>query len=183
MKKWQSVALGIILFLLMVSCNSPYTGSQINITETATPPPGGVQTETPKFAKEIQAAQNQWKSFGINDYHLKVAFHENFANGLETERDVIVTDGNIVNSSCLSDKCPAFVLNDVFTVDDLFAVANGSTLAKLPFPPSPTFTYNDCVQELSFDNEYGFPKSMSINCPNAYDEDHSFQVVLFEVLK
>ena len=89
----------------------------------------------------------------------------------------------MVNSFCISDECPAFVLNEVYTVEDLFAVAKGSTLAKLGFPDSPTFTYNQCVKELSFDREYGFSSSMSIDCPHGYDEDHSFRVILFEVLK
>src|SRR5215510_6753418 len=180
MQKRQSFAIGIIILLLMVSCNSPYIVSHENKTQTVTPSPEVIQTATPKFVNEIQVAEDQWETLGIKDYHLKISFHENFANGLKTERDVTVNDGKIINSSCMSDKCPAFDLNDIYTIDDLFAVAKGLTLAKLGFPDSLAFTYNNCVQELSFDREYRFPKSMSIDCPNAYDEDHSFRVILFE---
>jgi hypothetical protein len=39
--------------------------------------------------------------------------------------------------------------------------------------------YDACVQELEYEETYGFPKSMRIDCPGAMDEEHSFQVISF----
>jgi hypothetical protein len=131
------------------------------------------------IAEQIDREQNKWEALGIANYHIKIHFFENFANGIETQRDVTVKNGRVVNSSCLSDKCPAFVLADIYTIDDLFSVARGSTLASIGMFDD----YNDCIQGIEFDETYGFPKSMRIDCPRAIDEEHSFQVISFEVLK
>ena len=42
--------------------------------------------------------------------------------------------------------------------------------------------YDDCVQKLEFDETYGYPGSMKIDCPLAVDEEHSFKVISFQVL-
>ena len=183
MKIRQSLILGLVVLLFMVSCNRASVIDPENRIQTTTPSFVVVPTETPKFSTEIQISQNKWESTGIKSYHIQISFFENFLSLLTTERDVIVNNGEIVNSFCISDKCPAFVLVDVYTIDDLFGVAKGATLAKLGFPDGPTLTYNNCVREISFEKDYGFPKSMSVDCPDAYDENHSFQVILFEVLE
>jgi len=39
-----------------------------------------------------------------------------------------------------------------------------------------------CVTILAFDTTYGFPETIRLDCPYAYDEDHSVEVVSFEIL-
>jgi hypothetical protein len=134
---------------------------------------------SPSFTRQIDKAQEKWDAQGITDYHIVIKFHENFANNIETQREVTVRSGTVTESSCISGRCPEFVLADVYTVDDLFLVARGSTLASMDMLDE----YKDCVQSLEFDETYGFPGSMRIDCPLALDEEHSFQVVSFEVLK
>jgi hypothetical protein len=151
-------------------------------TAVATPTRTGTTLtpiETSKFAEQIYESQAQWEGLDITSYKIVISLYENFANNIRTQREVTVNNGQIVSSSCVSDKCPAFVLANVYTVDDLFAVAKGSTLS----PGLYSDGYNLCVKDLNFDETYGFPKSMTIDCPNAYDEDHSFQVISFEILK
>jgi hypothetical protein len=128
---------------------------------------------------QIDKEQNKWKMLGITNYHITIKFYENFANNIETQRDVTVKNGHVVTSSCLSDKCPAFVLADVYTVDDLFSVARGSTLDSMDMFDD----YNDCIHGIEFDEIYGFPSSVSIDCPRAIDEEHSYHVISFEILK
>ena len=127
--------------------------------------------------EQVRLARRRWDSLGIKNYHIVIKFYENFANGLETQRDVTVRNGRAVNSSCVSNLCPSFILANVYTVDDLFSVAQGSTIANLGEE------YNYCVQRLEIDWVYGFPKSMNIDCPRDADEEHSFQVISFEPLK
>ncbi|HUV16476.1 MAG TPA: DUF6174 domain-containing protein [Pelolinea sp.] len=152
MQKQQIFVLIIVILLLITGCN---------------------------ISKQIDKAQNKWKVLGITNYHIMIQFHENFAQGIETQRDVTVKNGHVINSSCISDKCPAFVLADVYTIDDLFSVARGSTLASMGMFDE----YSDCVQGIEFDETYGFPRLMSIDCLRAVDEEHSYRVISFEVLK
>jgi hypothetical protein len=148
MKKRRFVALMIGILFLMTGCSKP---------------------------GQVDREQEKWKRLGIGDYQITIMFYENFANGIETQREVTVEDGQVVDASCVSDKCPAFALADIYTVDDLFAVARGSTLASLGMLDD----YKDCVQDLEFDETFGFPKSMRIDCPDAADEEHTFQVISF----
>jgi hypothetical protein len=152
LKKQRVIVLNIVILLLITGCSK---------------------------SGQIDKAQSRWKALGIASYHLRIKFYENFANGIETQREVTVKNGHVVNSSCISDKCPAFVLADVYTIDDLFSVARGSTLASMNMFDD----YNDCIQSIEFDETYGFPRSMRVDCPRAIDEEHSFQVISFEVLK
>jgi len=122
---------------------------------------------------QVDREQEKWKSLGIKDYGITILFYENFANNIQTQREVTVKNGQVVNSSCVADKCPLFALANIHTVDDLFTVARGSTLAGMPDD------YDACVQDLEFEGTYGFPKSMRIDCPGAMDEEHSFQVISF----
>ncbi|MFZ5820869.1 MAG: DUF6174 domain-containing protein [Chloroflexota bacterium] len=122
---------------------------------------------------QVDQEQEKWKRLGIKDYGITILFYENFANGIQTQREVTVKNGQVVDSSCVADKCPQFALANIHTVDDLFAVARGSTLAGMPDD------YDACVQDLEFEGTYGFPKSMRIDCPGAVDEEHSFQVISF----
>ena len=128
---------------------------------------------------QVDKAQKKWDALGITNYHIVIRFYENFANGIETQRDVTVRDGRVERSACIQEVCPAFVLAEVYTVDDLFSVARGSTLASL----SMLDDYTDCVQRLEFEETYGFPREMSIDCSGAIDEEHTFQVISFEELK
>jgi len=127
--------------------------------------------------EQVHLARRRWDSLEIKNYHIVIKFYENFANGIETQRDVIVKNGQVVSSSCASNQCPTFVLAKVYTVDDLFSIAQGSTIADIGEE------YNYCVQGLEFDWLYGFPKSMNVDCPRDADEEHSFQVISFEPLK
>ncbi len=152
MKKQPFIVLNMVILLLLTGCST---------------------------SGQIDKAQRRWKGLGIENYHIRIKFYENFANGIVTQRDVTVKNGHMIDSFCIADKCPAFVLTDVYTIDDLFSVARGSTLASMKRFDD----YNDCVQKLEFDEIYGFPRSMRIDCPLAFDEEHSFQVISFEVLK
>jgi hypothetical protein len=124
-------------------------------------------------SSQVDREQDKWRRLGIEDYQITILFYENFANNIQTQREVTVENGQVLDSSCVSDKCPLFALADIYTVDDLFAVARGSTLAGMLDDDE------DCVQDLEFDETYGFPKSMRIDCPGAADEEHSFQVISF----
>jgi len=129
------------------------------------------------FPASVDREQEKWSSLGIKDYEITILFYENFANNIQTRREVTVQNGQVVDSSCIADKCPLFAFADTHTVDDLFAVARGSTLAWLGVPDD----YDSCVQDLEFDGTYGFPKSMHIDCPGMVDEEHSFQVISFSL--
>ena len=126
-------------------------------------------------SSQVDREQEKWKRLGIEDYKIKILFYENFANSIQTQREVTVKNGQVVDSACVADKCPLFALASIYTVDDLFAVARGSTTESLGMLDA----YKDCVQELEFEETYGFPKSMRIDCPGAVDEEHSFQVISF----
>lgn len=121
----------------------------------------------------------------IPNYHIVIKFYEAFVAGLETQRDVTVRNHKVVNSFCVSNKCPAFVFTDVYTVDDLFAVARGSTLPDSG-GSSESYSRNslgECLQTISFNPSYSFPKYISIDCPEWDDEDNSVEVISFEVLQ
>jgi hypothetical protein len=132
---------------------------------------------SPPFIEQVNIGQKKWDGLGIKNYHIVIQFYEAFATGLLTKRDVIVKNGSVVNSSCIDNECPAFVLQNVYTVDDLFRVAKGSTIAGYGK------SYNECVQKITMNHIYGFPQSMDVDCPHGADEEHSFEVILFEVLK
>jgi hypothetical protein len=119
-----------------------------------------------------------WESQEIADCHIVMSFYEAFAVGLKTQREVTVRNGQITESSCLADECPAFVLVDVYTVEDLFAVAQGSSLPRVA-PDE----LDECIKSIEFDAVYGFPVSMSFDCPSMLDEEHSVRVESFEVVK
>jgi hypothetical protein len=131
------------------------------------------------ISNQIDKEQNKWKVLGITNYHIVIKFYENFANGIEAQRDVTVKNGRVVNSSCIFDKCPVFVLADVYTVDDLFSIARGSTLQSMSLFDD----HNDCMKGIEFDETYGFPRSIRVDYPSAADDEHSIQVISFEVLE
>lgn len=126
-------------------------------------------------SSQVDREQKKWKGLGIEDYRITILLYENFANNIQTQREVTVQNGQVVDSSCVADKCPLFALANVYTVDDLFAVARGSTLDTLGM----SHDYDVCVKDLVFEGTYGFPRSMSVDCPDAVDEEHSFQVISF----
>lgn len=146
MKKHRPLVLLFTILFLITSCGSP---------------------------SQIDQEQEKWRGLGIKDYRITILFYENFANGMQTQREVRVKNGQVVDSVCVADKCPQFALANIHTVDDLFAVARGSTLAGM------SDDYNACVHDLEFEGTYGFPKSMRVDCPGAVDEEHSFQVLSF----
>ncbi len=89
-------------------------------------------TKTPvSLIEQAHQEQKKWDGFGIKNYHIVIKFYENFANGLVSERDVIVRNGDVISSSCSSKYCPSFVLTNVYTIDDLFSIAQGSTIADM----------------------------------------------------
>ncbi len=178
MQKQQFGMLIMAILFLISGCSSISIPEDENqeTTTTTTPLPA---TTPAKLIGQVDMAQKKWKALEITNYHIVIKFHENFANGIETQRDVTVKNGHMIDSFCIADKCPAFVLTDVYTIDDLFSVARGSTLASMKMFDD----YNDCVKVLEFDDIYGYPRSMRIDCPLAVDEEHSFKVISFEELK
>lgn len=123
-------------------------------------------------AERVRQAQRLWESQGIRDYRIALLYYENFANGLTTEREVVVRDRQVEQSTCASGKewmdCPAFVLADVYTVDDLFAVASRFT--------------GDCLKALVLDDTLGYPRYIAYDCEDWADEDFWVSVKSLEVL-
>lgn len=130
-----------------------------------------------KYSEEIDRARKSWQAQKIEHYQIHIEFYESFGQGLSTERDVVVNDGKLVKTQCSSSGCPAFALSNIFTVDDLFKAAEGGTTV------GGGGSINECMQNISFDIKYGFPNSISVDCPNVIDDEHSLQVTSFEVLK
>jgi hypothetical protein len=63
----------------------------------------------------------------------------------------------------------------VFTVDDLFGVAQGASVNEFsPHRPE------ECLKRITFDATYGFPNAIAFDCPDVYDDQHSVEVVAFE---
>jgi len=177
----------VIVILLLISgmtgCGSPnITKVYPTATITTTPLPA---TMTAKFIKQVDTEENKWNTLGIASYHIVFKFYEAFVAGLETQRDVIVKNHQVVSSFCVSNNCPAFVYTNVNTVGDLFAVARGSTLPTNleGNPPDDRLSLGECLQAISFDTTYGFPKHVSIDCPEVFDEENSVDVISFEVIK
>lgn len=173
MKVKSTVIVGLIAIALATGCSSR------DVSPTA--------PSTLSYAEQIVNARQQWDTLEIDDYTISIRFYENFANGITTQRNVSVKDGQVESSTCLGNKCPLFVLTEIFTIDDLFDVAEGATIKTLfasDEDPDGLFEqYSECVNQLSFDSTYGFPKIMSVDCPNSADEEHSFTVLSFEISK
>ena len=179
--------LAVLSVLWLAGCGSktspPATRTAVptrTLAPTSTPVPTRTPAPTPTFAEQIERAQQRWASLGITNYRIEFAFFENYTNMRESQREVTVKDGQVFDSSCPSDECPAFVLANVFTVYDLFAVAQGSRGLLRDFDLEER---DECIQHLSFDPVYGFPNFISIDCPFMYDEDHSIRVVSFETIE
>jgi hypothetical protein len=161
-------------------------GSRSSRSGSATQPPTSTlfkftSSATSIYTAEVNGAKQKWLSHKITSYRIVIKFYENFLNQLKSQREVIVRRGKVISSSCLNDVCPAFVLTKVFTIDDLFGVAQGSSVEFLVQIGSAAF--DSCIKSKIFDDTYGFPKSLAFECPHTYDMDHSLQVILFEVLK
>jgi hypothetical protein len=139
----------------------------------------------PQYVEQTNDGKQKWDQLGITNYHIVMKFYENFANGLETQRDVVVKGGKVITSSCGPQFCPAFVFTSVETVDDLFWVAQGGTLPEATYKktPDPGSSLDECLRSISFDLIYGFPNYVSIDCPEWADEDNWVKVVSFEVIK
>jgi hypothetical protein len=138
-----------------------------------------IQTSAEKsmFGEQISKAEQLWKSKGITSYRVTLSFYENFGGIHNTERTIDVRNGKITASSCPSDNCPVFVLKNIQTVDNLFWMAKGGTL------PDNNSNLDECLKNLVFDPTYGFPTSISIDCPEYSDEENSIKVTGFEILK
>jgi hypothetical protein len=104
-------------------------------------------------------------------------FYENFGGIHNTERTIEVRNGKNITSSCPSGNCPIFVLVNIQKVDDPFGMVKGGTL------PDKTANLDECIKMLAFNVTYGFPRSISIDCPEHSDEENSVKVISFEVLK
>ncbi len=131
-----------------------------------------------KLTRQVDQAKQKWESQGIAHYRIVMQFYEAFARGLETQRTVTVVNGQVSDSSCLTDRCPAFALVDVYTVEDLFAVARGSSVSV-----ANARELDECLEQIEFDPVYGFPNLISLDCPAIADDEHSIRVVSFEVVK
>jgi hypothetical protein len=129
------------------------------------------------YAAHVSRGRQKWLSHGITNYRLVLKFFENFTRGRKSQREVIVKEGKVASSSCEHDECPAYVLMDVLTIEDLFGVARGSSIERLGI------NFDDCIKRIVFDDKYGFPTALAFECRNTYDMDHSVEVVSFEVLK
>jgi hypothetical protein len=191
---WSKPLVGITSILLLASCGNSiarneYSETQVVETVIALFPTqqddNNSSDELPKFSEEILDSQKEWEASKISDYHVIISFSDSLdENNKRTEREVMVENGNVIKSSCLMNQCPTTAFFEaIYTIEDLFEVAKGSTLDKLSFPGYFTPEYNDCVQELSFDVINKFPKSMNIDCPGLDGDEHSFQVILFEAFK
>lgn len=156
----------LIIFFVLLGC----TPAEYKSLPTAT-------AENSKYLEQINKAEELWGAQNITSYRVTLSFHENFGGIHNTERTVEVSDGKIVASSCPSDNCPIFVLKNIQTVDDLFGMAKGGTI------PDKNAKLDECIKNLAFDATYGLPTSVSIDCPYHSDEEHSVQVISFEVLK
>jgi hypothetical protein len=161
-------------------------GSRPSESGSATQPPTSTlfkftSSATSIYTTEVNREKQKWLSHKIASYRIVIKFYENFLNQLKSQREVIVRRGKVISSSCVNDVCPAIVLANVFTIDDLFGVTQGSSVESLVQTGSAAF--DSCVKSMIFDDTYGFPKFLAFECRGSYDMDHSVEVIYFEVLK
>ncbi len=172
MRRSRNTMLIIFVIIFTASCSTYLSVPTLTPTPTSTPTPTPIN-----LTEQVQIEHSKWYKLGPKNYHIVIKFYESWAVGLETQRDITVKDGDVVNSSCLSNQCPAFDFVDTYTVNDLFLIAEGSIIRRIGEE------YNSCVKSLEFDKTYGFPKVMKVDCPRTADEEYSFEVISFEALK
>ena len=163
----------------------PVTSTPAPVQEPATIAPAATAQQ---HRLRLKNAKDKWQRAQISSYDIVIRFYENFANGLTTERKVSVRDGKVVTSTCSPlgnsnlrdpkaenafDYCPAFVYRKVFTVEDLFGVASGSMIS------SADGDIDKCIKVQEFDERFGYPTRVDVDCPQVADEENSFLVTAF----
>ena len=170
---WRSWSLCV--FLVLFGCAPLASNDVQDVTAQVTAIPTPVPTSI--YVEQIDHAEQLWKSQNITSYRIKLSLYENFGGLHDSVRAIEVRNGKVTTPPCQSEDCPAFVLKDIQTVDNLFSVARGGTL------PEEDSSLDECLHDLAFDSVYGFPTSISIDCPQSSDEENSIKVISFEVLK
>lgn len=165
-----------ILLSLITGCVTPRTPTPIQPTMT-TPTVTSIYREI--YLNQVNQAKQKWLRQGITDYRIALKFYENFMNDYKSQREVIVRGGRVISFLCPRDRCPILMLKDVFTVDDLFDVAQGSSVHAYEATGKPEL----CIRRVRYDATYGFPTLLAFHCPYWYDDEHSVEVLSFEVLK
>ena len=171
----QELFVAALAILLVGGCTTPLT------MPTPTPLHG--------YAAQIEQAKQKWASQGIQSYKISLEFYENFVANIQTHRTVTVQDGKVTQATCGSEGCPIFDLQRVFTVEDLFWVAEGGSLPKdygptpeATRPPELATTIENCLQGLIFNDTYGYPEFVNVDCPGWADEENWVRVTSFEVI-
>jgi hypothetical protein len=163
----------------------PVTSTPAPVQEAATI---ASTATTQQPGSRLEDARDKWQRAQISNYDIVIRFYENFANGLTTERKVSVRNGKVETSTCSPsgyrnlrdpkaknafDYCPAFVYREVFTIEDLFRVAGGSTAF------GDDGDIDKCIKVQEFDERFGYPTHVEVDCPQAADEENSFLVTAF----
>lgn len=173
---------GIWIIIFLSACSIQNSEPTATITPARTPIPSATSVEaihTPlaltfRYTEKIDRARQGWISKGIGSYEIELYFYENLASGNEMHRFVTVEDSQVVKSSCIPEECPIYILRNIYTIDDVFAVAQGSSAGV-----KTADELDACIQGIQFHDKYRFPISVSIDCPWIADDDHSIRVVSF----
>jgi len=132
-------------------------------------------------APEAALPENQWLSSGITDYRIRVTFDSVWHN--QTYQSAIV-DGKVQIESvtCIAvgverDEPTGCKLRELdfapFTVPDLFAIVGSRTQQP----------HDAACLTVEYDATYGFPRRIVYDCPGSHDEEASWIVEQFEVLR
>lgn len=133
---------------------------------------------TAEYTGQIDQAEQLWLSQNINDYRMKVTIYQALAVGLTVQHNVTIKDGQVVEQECISEECLLITGSLEYTVPGLFKEARaadvGDGLIDTTGPGCAT---------IGFDEAYGFPTFVDVDCYMQDDEEYSVKVEEFEVLE
>lgn len=138
-----------------------------------------VEKQPPQSQTAVEQAERRWQQQGIASYRIEVLVIRSIWHAQSYQ--ITVQDGVVVDqsASCIpapieAGKCKVEPFQaDAYTVPGLFAKASSL------FQDDSAKTWG----KISFDPTYGFPNLISFNNPNAMDDDWSWRVTSFEVLR
>jgi hypothetical protein len=138
----------------------------------------GCQKASSPLKQEIAAAQAKWTQHHINDYAIQVAYGQSIfhyqihvltvRNGEVVEQSARCQPAPIEGRECKVQPFEA----DHYTVAGLFSKARDSAELK-----------DSEYIEITFDESYGFPKSIAYRNPKITDGDWGIWVLSFSVIQ
>jgi len=129
-------------------------------------------------ATQVDQMERAWLDQKIASYHVEVLVINSVWHAQSYQITVRANQIESATASCIpapieAGKCQVKAFNaEDYTVAGLFKKARSAAESRQATPA-----------EITYDATYHFPRQMSYNDPNMVDEDWSWQVTAFEVLK